>query len=75
VKNVTITLSEDLARRSRIEAAREGKSLSKYIAETLERRIGPAITKQEAMERFLSGPSLDLLDENGKAPPRSSFYE
>ena len=36
MKNVTITLDEELARWARIEAARQTKSLSRLIAELLE---------------------------------------
>jgi hypothetical protein len=36
MKNVTITLSEDLARRARVEAAKQDKSLSRFVADLLE---------------------------------------
>lgn len=76
MRNVTITLSEELARRSRVEAARQGKSLSKFIAETLQQRVGaaPKMGQKEAMERFLAGPDLSLLDENGTPPTRDEIY-
>ena len=38
MKNVTITLSENLARRARVEAAKQDKSLSRFVADLLEER-------------------------------------
>jgi hypothetical protein len=75
MKNVTVTMDEALLRRARIAAAQEGKSLSKFIAETVERQIGREITQKEAIERFLAGPLMDLTDENGKAPSRDKIYD
>ncbi len=56
MKNVTITLDENVARRARIEAAREGVSLSKFIAGLIEQRVGRPMSQKEAAERFLNGP-------------------
>ncbi|HEV2602087.1 MAG TPA: hypothetical protein VGU24_00350 [Microvirga sp.] len=70
MKNVTITMDEATLHQARIAAAHEGKSLSKFIAETVKRRVGPSLTKKEAMDRFLAGPLMDLTDENGQAPSR-----
>ncbi|MGJ3262082.1 MAG: hypothetical protein ACFE0R_02510 [Salinarimonas sp.] len=28
-----------------------------------------------AMQRFLAGPPMDLLDENGRAPTRDQIYD
>jgi hypothetical protein len=75
MKNVTVTMDETVLQRARIAAAREGKSLSKFIAETVERRIGKPMTQKEALDRFLSGPLMDLTDENGNAPTRDEIYE
>ena len=75
MKNVTVTMDEALLRRARVAAAHEGKSLSKYIAETVEQRVGRPISQSEALARFLSGPPLHVLDENGRAPPRAQRYD
>jgi len=57
MKNVTITLSDDLARRARVAAAARDKSLSKFISELVEREVGENGNAQlEAIEQFLSGP-------------------
>ena len=75
MKNVTVTMDETLLQRARIAAARDGKSLSKFIAETVELRVGRPLTQAEALEQFLAGPSLHLLDENGRAPTRDRIYD
>ncbi|MDP4006379.1 hypothetical protein [Methylobacterium sp. NEAU K] len=75
LKNVTVTMDDALLQRARVAAAREGKSLSRFVAETVERRIGQPMTQPEAIERFLAGPLMNLTDENGKAPPRDALNE
>jgi hypothetical protein len=74
MKNVTITLDEDLAAWARVEAAKAGKSLSRYLADVLaEQRAGrPAVSQAEAMERFLSGPGWPGIAEN--LPSREELY-
>ena len=74
MKNVTITMGEQLLERVRIRAAEEGKSISKLMVEAAEMRVGKVMTKKEAMERFLSGPPMQLT-EDGQAPTRASHYE
>ena len=74
MKNVTISMDEKLAREVRIEAARAGKSMSKYIAEVVEAALKQPIDadaerrrKIDAMERFLAGPKLHIAVD-GKMP-------
>lgn len=75
MKNVTVTMDDTLLQRARVAAARDGKSLSRFIAETVEQRVGRPMTQLEAIERFLAGPSMNLTDENGKAPTRDRLYD
>lgn len=75
MKNLTISLNEDTLARIRVAAAKEGKSMSRYVSELVESRVGRAVSAREALEAFLAGPSLPLLDENGKAPSRDSLYD
>jgi hypothetical protein len=63
MKNVTITLDEATASWARVEAARQGRSLSRYIAGLLgerrdqqERKEHELPGQREALEDFLSGP-------------------
>ena len=74
MKNVTISMDEKLAREVRIEAARAGKSMSKYSAGVVEAALKQPIDadaerqrKIEAMERFLAGPKWSVM-EDGRMP-------
>jgi hypothetical protein len=75
MKNVTITLGEDLVSRARVEAAKEGKSLSRFVSELVERRVGRKKTQLEALEAFLAGPLLPLSDHQGRLPTREELYD
>ena len=75
MKNVTVSMDEAVLQRARVAAARDGKSLSRFVAETVEQRVGRPLTQREAIERFLAGPLMNLTDENGKAPSRDELYE
>jgi hypothetical protein len=80
MKNVTITLADDVAAWARVEAAKQGRSLSRYVAQLLvERRSGQAqrqnalSDQREALERFLAGPDLPL-SEDGRLPTKEELY-
>ncbi|MFD1300686.1 hypothetical protein ACFQ4G_03680 [Methylobacterium marchantiae] len=75
MRNVTVTMDESLLQRARIAAARDGERPSKFIAETVEQRVARSFFQSQALERFLAGPPLHLLDENGRAPTRDQIYD
>lgn len=75
MKNVTISLDDALVAKARVAAAKQGKSLSRYVSELVERSVGRTLTQKEALERFLAGPLLDLTDEHGRAPSRDKLHE
>ena len=74
MKNVTIPFSEDLAEWARVEAARQGKSLARFLNEAVEdlRRADPAY--REAMDDFFSR-SAQPLGFKGRAPRRETLYD
>ncbi|WP_409727654.1 hypothetical protein [Pseudorhodoplanes sp.] len=78
MKNVTVTLPEELATRARVAAARENKSLSRYIADLLAERCGrrPAVPSREealkALEALWRGPGLPGVSEDWKG--RDELY-
>ena len=76
MKNLTITLDEGVAARVRVQAAVQGKSMSKFISDLLEREVGRGDNKTdlEAIEEFLQGPLWPLTDENGRWPSREDIY-
>ena len=40
MRNVTLTLDDDILARARVAAAREGKSLSEFVGGLVETRVG-----------------------------------
>lgn len=72
MKNVTLTLPEDMLAQLRVAAAREGESMSKFLAELIEDRIGRARTQQDALEAFLAGRDLPGLA--GEKLSREEIY-
>jgi len=81
MKNLTITLPDELAQRIRVEAAKAGKSMSRYVAERLAEPVpvvDEAAARAEriaAINRFLDGPKWPLSDENGNLPSRRQYED
>lgn len=75
MKNLTISMSEDVLHDVRVEAAKAGKSVSKYVADILEQNIRrPASVRpttresqMKALERILSGPKWNVM-RGGRMP-------
>ena len=75
MKNVTISMDDELAQLTRVAAAKAGQSVSKYLAEAAREKLAagtrdnsPSHNPQlQAIERFLAGPSLNL-SEDGRMP-------
>ncbi len=65
MKNVTISMDESTAQWARVEAAKAGKSLSRFVGDVLaERRAIPGAQQALAnFEAFMDGPGLDGLKE------------
>jgi hypothetical protein len=61
MRNVTITLPDELAHRARIAAAKEDKSLSRFVADLLEERCeveADRAKKVALLWKFLDGPGF-----------------
>jgi hypothetical protein len=68
MKNVTISMDEATLAWVRVEAARAGVSVSRWIGEILQARRGDSQAKSEAwarIEEIWRGPGI-ALSENGK---------
>ena len=57
LKNITITLEEDVARWARIEAAKQETSVSRLLGDLLKQRMELADSYQKAMKRALAKSS------------------
>ena len=75
MKNITITLPEDVARWLRIRAARDDRSVSRWLAEMLQQ-----IQRQEdhydiAMNRYLAMKPHKIDWPDGRKPTREELYD
>lgn len=75
MKNITISMDDSLASAVRVEAAKAGISMSKFLAEAARQKIEHASMPEkpkrnlqlEALERIFAGPGWDVT-ENGRMP-------
>jgi len=75
MKNVTISMQDDVLRELRVEAAKSGKSVSRFVADLVEASIRKSAVpapmsrnaQLEALERILSGPKWSVM-RDGRMP-------
>jgi hypothetical protein len=72
MKSVTITPADELAAWARVEAAKAGKSLSRYIGDRLADEMRDKTDQIAALEAFLSGPGFAGVAAN--LPNREELY-
>ena len=77
MKNVTVTLSEDIALWLRVRAAEQNRSMSKWLAELIEEMRRREDEYEIAMERFLArarkARKLEWVD--GRRPTRDELHD
>ncbi len=73
MKNVTITLRDDIADWLRVEAAKSDRSMSAFVAEMLEARMGRGGDQLAALEAFLGGAGFAGVAAN--LPKRDELYD
>ncbi len=74
MKNVTITLDEQVAQWARILAAKRHTSVSRLVGELLRERMLEARGYEAAMKQYLStGPRP--LKKTGKYPTRGELHD
>lgn len=77
MKNITISIDDELAQRIRLAAKEAGKSVSRYMAEAGREKVQTEnrqtedserrSRQREALQRILNGPMWDVT-ENGRMP-------
>jgi hypothetical protein len=75
MRNVTISMRDDLVSRARVAAAKQGVSMSRFLSNLLEKNLAEPATKvadpenpqYQALQRILAGPKWDVT-ENGRMP-------
>ncbi len=62
LRNITVTLEDDIARWARVEAARKDTSVSRYLAEVLKERMLEQDTYNGARRRALARKPFRTTD-------------
>lgn len=73
LRNITITLEEDLARWARVEAARSDTSVSRYLANILKERMQQNDKYNAAKRRALA--RKPFLKSNGRYLTREEAHD
>lgn len=74
LRNVTITLEEDVARWARIRAAKDNTSVSRLLGEVLKELMKREDTYATAMKEYLAGASASLK-KSGRYPRREDLHD
>lgn len=74
MKNVTITLEDDVALWARIRAARRNTSVSKLVGEMLKEFMQREEEYENAMKDFFSTPPA-RISKSGRYPRREQLYD
>ena len=75
MKNVTITLKEEVARWARIKAAERNTSVSRLLGEILQERMQEEESYRLAMEQYLAQAPQPLKQARQRYPRREELHE
>jgi len=75
MKNVTITLDEEVARWARIRAAEEDTSLSRLVGEWLRQKMGEEERYRTSMQTYLSQSPSVLKKKEDRYPDREGLHD
>ena len=75
MKNVTITLDEEVARWARIKAAHQETSVSRLVGEMLKEKMEQELSYRSAMQRYLSRKPAQLSEPGMSYPRREELHE
>lgn len=75
MKNVTITLDEKTAAWLRVQAAKSGMSVSRFVGEALRARMQMSREYEEAMCRWFAKKPVKLRESDEPYPSRESLYD
>lgn len=74
MKNVTITLDEETLALARVQAARQGMSVSRMIGELLQQRMREAREYDEAMRRYFAVAPVRLKRAGERYAARNALH-
>ena len=75
MKNITITLSEDLSQWLRVKAAEDNRSVSRWLAELIEGMRRNEDEYEIAMRRYLAMKPRKLGSPGGSKPTREELHD
>jgi hypothetical protein len=75
MKNVTITLKEEVARWARVKAAEKNTSVSRLLGEMLQERMQEEEAYRLAMDQYLSLSPQTLKKASKRYPRREELHE
>jgi len=75
MKNVTITMPDDLARRVRVLAAKADTSMSQYLCQLAAEKTEGDDAYEAAMRRYLMRGTRLLRDPSQPLPKREELYD
>ena len=75
MKNVTITLDEEVVRWTRIRAAEGGTSVSRLVGELLREKMRDESNYQTSMQNYLAQSPLVLKKKGDDYPDREELHD
>ena len=75
MKNLTIALPDDVARWLRVKAAEDDRTVSRWVAELLERMHRQQDDYDVAMQRYLAMQPRKIEWSEGRKPTREALYD
>ncbi|MFZ4778915.1 MAG: DUF6364 family protein [Terrimicrobiaceae bacterium] len=75
MKNLTISLPEDLAHRAKVFAAEQNTSVSRYVGALLSEKLEAETGYRAAMQQWCSQAPSPLSAGGANYPARDSLYE
>lgn len=75
MKNITITVDDEVARWAKVWAAKHNSSVSRLLGEVLEQRMRQESDYEAAMKRFLRKKPVRLREKDQPLPERDALYE
>lgn len=75
MKNVTLSLDEEVARWARVRAAELDTSVSRMLADVLREMMARDTTYRTAMERFVNRKPGILSEPGSRYPSRDELHE
>ncbi len=75
MKNITITLPDEIGRKTRVLAAEAETSMSQFLCRLVTEKIESETEYQAAMARFLRRGARPLQDEPKSYPDRESLHD